>query len=228
MLIRLATACDLDAMTWVLIGAAPLDPVYPYRYPDRHLYSDEFAELCRRKCYDYLATSIVVACEMAPTPDADPEKTRVVAFCAWDPPRPYAPGSQQKGSSFHQLPPFQELETPSPTPAITIGNKDRMDAFRDACAASKASFFDARYRCGHMFLKILLCHPDYQRRGAGRALTNWGIEAAQRLGLNTTVFASPMGYKLYRKLGFKPIGKFRVQLEGEEAFLVIPALVLRA
>lgn len=101
-----------------------------------------------------------------------------------------------------------------------------MNIFREQCAANKCDFFDSRYTRGHMFLKILLCHPKYQRRGAGTALTSWGIEEGRLLGLNTTVFASPMGLRLYKKLGFREIGKFRVQLEGDEDFLEIPALVL--
>jgi predicted N-acetyltransferase YhbS len=77
-----------------------------------------------------------------------------------------------------------------------------------------------------MFLKLLMCHPDYQRRGAGRALTRWGIKAARDSGLNTTVFASPMGFQLYQKLGFEVVGSCRVQLSGETEFLSIPAMVL--
>ncbi|KAK1751186.1 acyl-CoA N-acyltransferase [Echria macrotheca] len=214
MFLRLATASDLDAMTWVLIGASPLDPVYPYRFPDRHLYADEFAELCRQKCAEYLATSTVVVCEMPV--DSDPRRTQVVAFSSWD-----APHYKQ---SFKE--PMSRLSN-SPVLPITIGHRDRMNAFRAQCSAKKHELFDTRYRRGHMFLKILLCHPDYQRRGAGRALTIWGIEEARRLGLNTTVFASPMGFELYRQLGFREIGRFRVQLEGDEAYLDIPAMILR-
>jgi hypothetical protein len=36
-----------------------------------------------------------------------------------------------------------------------------------------------------------------------------------------------MGLGLYKKLGFREIGRFKVQLEGDEEFLEIPALVLR-
>lgn len=109
---------------------------------------------------------------------------------------------------------------------MTIGRRDRAKVFRDTCAASRRDLFDARYPRGHVFLKILLCHPDYQRRGAGRALTLWGIDEARRLGLNTTVFASPMGLPLYESLGFREVGRFRVQLEGDDVALDIPALVL--
>ncbi|KAK5658452.1 hypothetical protein OQA88_1841 [Cercophora sp. LCS_1] len=216
MKVRLATASDLGAMTWILIGASPLDPIYPYRFPDRHLYADEFAELCRQKCAEYLATSTVVVCEMA-----DPMgRSQVVAFSSWDTPRAFR--AKPTGA-------LEPLPRPSHNPVvpITIGHRDRMNVFREACVAAKRDMFDARYVHGHMFLKILLCHPEYQRRGAGRALTTWGIEEARRMRLNTTVFASPMGFELYKKLGFREVDRFRVQLEGEEVFLDIPAMVLR-
>jgi len=35
-----------------------------------------------------------------------------------------------------------------------------------------------------------------------------------------------MGYPLYRRLGFREVGRFRVQVPGDDAFLDIPALVL--
>ncbi|KAK4455194.1 putative N-acetyltransferase ycf52-like protein [Podospora aff. communis PSN243] len=214
--LRIATVADLDAMTWVLVGASPMDPIYPYRFPDRNLYTDEFAELCRQKCAEYLATSTVVVCEMPI--DQNPSRTQVVAFSVWD--APHIPTPLQLGREPLSRP------TNNPVLPITIGHRDRMNVFREKCAANKRDFFDSRYTRGHMFLKILLCHPDYQRRGAGCALTTWGIQEGRRLGLNTTVFASPMGLNLYRKLGFREIGRFRVQLEGDEDFLEIPALVL--
>lgn len=227
--IRLATFDDLDAMTTVLIGASPMDPIYPYRFPDRDLYPSKFSALCRSKCEEYLRTSTVVVCEMPEAPSFPGSgqvgtDLRVVSFAAWD-----TPASQAR---FHAggLEPLRAQHQPreNSPPLLTIGHKDRMDAFKSACARNKASFFDAAYgERGHVMLKILLCHPDYQRRGAGRALTEWGIQEARRLGLYTTVFASPMGLGLYTKLGFREIGRFRVQLEGDEEFLEIPALILR-
>ncbi|KAK0705661.1 acyl-CoA N-acyltransferase [Lasiosphaeris hirsuta] len=211
--IRIATAADLEAMTWVLIGAAPLDPIYPYRYPNRDLYTDElFARMCSQKCAEYLGTSTVVVCEM---------DRRVVAFAVWDPPSSIR--------DRYRSAPLQEPQPSAPSIPITIGHERRMRAFRETCAARKRALFDAVYTARgrqHMFLKILLCHPDYQRRGAGTALTSWGIDEARRAGVDTTVFASPMGLELYKKLGFKEVGRFRVQLEGEDVFLEIPALVL--
>ena len=108
MSIRLATDSDLEAMTRVLIGASPLDPVYPYRFPDRHLYPSEFSALCRQKCAEYLATSTVVVCEMPMMTSegshnlSNPPRAAVVAFAAWDTPdsrlRTQSGGT---GTSFH-------------------------------------------------------------------------------------------------------------------------------
>ncbi|KXX83185.1 putative N-acetyltransferase ycf52-like [Madurella mycetomatis] len=220
MIIRRATLADLEAMTWVLIGASPLDPVYPYRFPDCHLYPGEFAALCRRKCAEYLETSTVVVCEM-PIDDFG-HATQVVAFSAWDMPDARRP--MRSSAASEAVEPTYLSSTP--LPPTTIGSLNRQHAFRTACARNKSLLFDSRYQSigGHVFLKILLCHPAYQRRGAGTALTSWGIAEARRLGVPTTVFASPMGLRLYRKLGFQEIGRFRVQLEGEGEFVEIPGL----
>lgn len=215
MMIRPATEADLSAMTWVLVGASPHDPVYPYRFPN--LDGDDFAALCSQKCAEYLETSTVVVCEMPV--DGDPTRTQVVAFSAWD-----CPQTPKRRSSAIEPPSRTSNHAVKP---VTIGYRDRQNIFRKTCAASKRELFDARYPRGHVFLKILLCHPSYQRRGAGRALTEWGIDDARRRRLNTTVFASPMGFELYKKLGFHEIGRFKVQLEGEDVFLEIPAMVLR-
>lgn len=96
MIIRLASEADLEAMTAVLIGASPLDPVYPYRFPDRHLYPEEFAALCRRKCTEYLETSTVVVCEMPI--DHYGTATKVVAFSAWDMPSSANPCRSRRAS----------------------------------------------------------------------------------------------------------------------------------
>ncbi|KAK4102455.1 acyl-CoA N-acyltransferase [Parathielavia hyrcaniae] len=226
MIIRLASEADLEAMTTVLVGASPLDPVYPYRFPDQHLYADEFASLCRGKVAEYLQNSTVVVCEM-PTDRYNSNSTQVVAFSAWDMPRLDAePSSHSRRNSGVE--PSSPTSPTHPTSPTTIGNATRQSAFRAALADKKHHLFDAPYhaRGGHVFLKILLCHPSHQRRGAGTALAQWGIDQARRAGVHTTVFASPMGLRLYRRLGFREVGRFRVQLEGEGEFVEIPALAL--
>lgn len=46
-------------------------------------------------------------------------------------------------------------------------------------------------------------HPDYRRQGAGHMMMEWGIRRADELGLECFVEASPLGYQLYSKYGFR-------------------------
>ena len=115
MIVRLATQADLEAMTAVLIGASPLDPVYPYRFPDRHLYPDEFAALCQRKCAEYLETSTVVVCEMPV--NAYTSATQVVAFSAWDMPTAARAPPPRRRSAVGTFFPFPQSPPPPPIPS---------------------------------------------------------------------------------------------------------------
>ncbi|KAJ9164816.1 hypothetical protein NKR19_g1075 [Coniochaeta hoffmannii] len=149
--------------------------------------------------------------------------------------------SQHPQPRDHAPRPKQHLvRTPSqPKP---FAREDRCRAFRDAGKAAKAGFFEndkqqqqqqQEYATGgggggYMFLKILLCHPDYRRRGAGTALVRRGVAVARLHGAHTALFSSPMGVHLYRKLGFQEIGKFEVAVAGDEERLEIPAMVFPA
>lgn len=51
-------------------------------------------------------------------------------------------------------------------------------------------------------LDTLATHPDYQRRGAGSALMEWGCKMADEAGVAAYVDASKSGAPLYEKFGF--------------------------
>ena len=87
--------------------------------------------------------------------------------------------------------------------------------------------FDDKYGPDkHIYLSLLNTHPDYQGQGAGKALCQWGLEKANKEGWTVTLFSSPMGKRLYTKLGFRDVGSFRTQVEGEAEWLDISAMVL--
>ena len=46
-------------------------------------------------------------------------------------------------------------------------------------------------------------HPQYRNRGAGHLLMEWGTRKADELGLEIFVEASPLGFQLYSKHGFR-------------------------
>jgi ribosomal protein S18 acetylase RimI-like enzyme len=52
----------------------------------------------------------------------------------------------------------------------------------------------------------LAVSPDYRRRGVGEKLVSWGIQQADKEGVDSVLEATIDGGKLYRKLGFEDVG----------------------
>ncbi|KAF2747096.1 hypothetical protein M011DRAFT_381004, partial [Sporormia fimetaria CBS 119925] len=72
----------------------------------------------------------------------------------------------------------------------------------------------------YMVLETLVTHPDHHRRGAGSKLVKWGVEEADRLGVEGYVEASEMGAPLYERYGFREVKRVEMDLRrtggGEE------------
>ncbi|KAL4864074.1 hypothetical protein BDV12DRAFT_201442 [Aspergillus spectabilis] len=54
-------------------------------------------------------------------------------------------------------------------------------------------------------LETLFVHPEHQGQGVGRALLQWGINEAERLGLMVYLEATEAGRPLYEQFGFKNV-----------------------
>ncbi|KAL4739960.1 acyl-CoA N-acyltransferase [Aspergillus similis] len=76
-------------------------------------------------------------------------------------------------------------------------------------------------------LEALLVHPDYQRKGIAKRLLAWGIEEAERLGIDTWLEATEQGRPVYEKSGFQPLREVKVVCEGvgesPVTFMILPA-----
>ncbi len=60
--------------------------------------------------------------------------------------------------------------------------------------------------------------PEYRKRGFGTAMTWATIAEAAARGCPTTVLnASPLGYPVYRRMGYVPVGTYRTYLPPEES-----------
>jgi ribosomal protein S18 acetylase RimI-like enzyme len=101
-----------------------------------------------------------------------------------------------------------------------------MKAFRVALAEAKAKYFNTPYGEKQIQLLILATLPEYRRMGAGSMLSRWGMEYARGEGLAVTLFASPDGFKLYSRLGFKKVGEAETRVDGEEDRIVNRVMVL--
>ena len=99
-----------------------------------------------------------------------------------------------------------------------------MRAWNETLASSKRHLFDKYYGTRHFQLQILATHPEHQRRGAGSALCKWGMQVAKELNVAISVFASPMGKQLYRRLGFNSLASITIKVQEEDDFVTLEAM----
>lgn len=65
-------------------------------------------------------------------------------------------------------------------------------------------------------MNILFTHPDYRRAGVGSLIINWGLEQADRLGLECFVEATKEGKPCYERFGFKVVEENVLRSEKED------------
>lgn len=95
-----------------------------------------------------------------------------------------------------------------------------MAQFRSDMNLAKKEIFEKRYGDKELYLGLLACLPDYQRRGAGQQLLRWGLAKAEAEGLNVTLLTglTGPGPGFYKKFGFEVLEPFRTQVDGEEEY----------
>lgn len=77
-------------------------------------------------------------------------------------------------------------------------------------------------------LQILGTLPEFQRRGHASSLCRWAMNLVLTDSLkDMSVMASPMGYSLYRRLGFEKVATFYIQVPGEEERVVMQAMMYK-
>lgn len=62
-------------------------------------------------------------------------------------------------------------------------------------------------------LELIGVRPCYRRRGLGSLLVKEGLMAAEAMGAKVYLQASPLGVRMYKRLGFKPIAGISVDLQ---------------
>ncbi|KAI1078354.1 acyl-CoA N-acyltransferase [Whalleya microplaca] len=82
----------------------------------------------------------------------------------------------------------------------TEGSEEK--EFAGKLITSLKGFMKDRMTRPHLELEQLVVHPDHRRRGAGRMLTNWGIQKADELGLESCIEAVPFAIPMYEKYGY--------------------------
>ncbi|KAK5048347.1 hypothetical protein LTR84_006017 [Exophiala bonariae] len=99
---------------------------------------------------------------------------------------------------------------------LLIVNISRAIDFDHQFSAAQRDYLDKSYpKSQQYYLNTLGTHPDYQRRGAGGALVNSGIEVGKKSNRNenvtATLIATEAGEPLYLHLSWESIKNFTVK-----------------
>ncbi|KAI1131698.1 hypothetical protein F5Y10DRAFT_261859 [Nemania abortiva] len=218
MTVRAATLADLDEITSLGIASLHDDPIWPYRFPKANEYRDDHIKYSRIRFSEYLENAdngVYAAMVVEALSKENPAVKKIIAMSMWQLPGYHLPKTDA---------PVQ-VKKPSDHTERRDADPARMTEFRNQIGQAKKNWFDKVYGDAQLNLMILATHPDYRRLGAAAKLVKWGQDKAKRERVAVTLFASPMGYPLYSKVGFTVVGSIHVQVEGDDAFIDLPAMV---
>jgi GNAT superfamily N-acetyltransferase len=213
--LRNGTLADLDSILDIGLAAMPMDPQWNYRFPHRKAFPQDQRDATRKRYREFLENShgrwsVTVAVMFKGN------RVTPVAFAVWD------IGNLSKETTVPQ-----PQETPRYKSAKTArrdGNQTRMQAWNCVLHEAKSRHFEHRFGTQQFQLQILATHPDFQRFGAGSLLVRDGIMLAEAANRAISVFASPMGERLYASLGFKRIESVMVQVKDDPEFVSVEAM----
>ncbi|KAI0011818.1 acyl-CoA N-acyltransferase [Xylariaceae sp. FL0662B] len=92
-------------------------------------------------------------------------------------------------------------ERPAGIPWLEGKEKETCDAILGPMWDLRDQLFGKHRR--YIYLAAIAVHPTHQRRGIGRLLMQWGINAAEQLGVPIYTEASSTGFALYENVGFE-------------------------
>lgn len=222
--IRPAALLDLDVMVSIAMAAMELDPQWNYRFPHRRNFPNDTWHFTRRRYREFLENksgrwSVMLAELACPRgrSGASVDRPQTVAFAVWDVAHVTRPALRPTNCT-------KEPTAAEPTSCRRDANGKRQQAWSQTLGASR-KLFDQQFGTNHFQLQLLATDPQFQRIGAGTALCGAGIETAERLKMGISVFASPMGKRLYSRLGFQQLATVTVKVEGEDDFVSVAAMV---
>ncbi|KAL7626862.1 hypothetical protein AAE478_003636 [Parahypoxylon ruwenzoriense] len=112
----------------------------------------------------------------------DSDTGKIVGMATWD--------------LFHQPGKENGWERPAGIPWLEGKEKERAEAILNAMWDIRDQLFGTRR-------KYISVHPEYQRRGIGRLLMQWGIDVAEKFGVPIYTESSQAGLGLYESVGFE-------------------------
>ncbi|EED22083.1 conserved hypothetical protein [Talaromyces stipitatus ATCC 10500] len=117
----------------------------------------------------------------------DPDTSRITAMAVWQK-RGYGQPSAQSEDIF-----------------AGAGDSDQIPLERYIDTQFKRFLASWAQNSKHLYLALLMTDPNFQRRGIGTAMLEWGHKHADEAGIPAFLIASPVGHPLYQHVGWKDV-----------------------
>ncbi|KAK4207917.1 acyl-CoA N-acyltransferase [Rhypophila decipiens] len=89
--------------------------------------------------------------------------------------------------------------------------------FAGKLLTSLKGFMKARMTRPHIELEQLVVLPTHRGRGAGKMLTEWGVQMADELGIETCVESVPFAVPFYEKMGYGNVAGLDPEVKVDDA-----------
>ncbi|KAI5847616.1 hypothetical protein BZA05DRAFT_420660 [Tricharina praecox] len=242
--VRPAAFPDIARIARVAVDSLPDDPTFDYLWSHRHEYPEDNYFFWQQTLKGHLFNprfTLLVATLTAPTEEKSahyalspapppPQAETIIAFGLWERngrSRAARLRRRERNNCYNRLHRIlTRLETWSLTHHYSRrdSNPLHLSAFSSVMSSVHSTYWTSRYP-ENFHLDLLCTLPAFRRRGAGTALTRWGIDEARREGAAVGVESSPMGLGLYEGLGFRLLEKMVVNVQGEDEELVVRVMM---
>ena len=176
------TESDISTFTRVENAAFTNNAVFQYMWPNGKTQAD----------YDFMDSRNLKALRNESNTYflnvTDTETKTIIAIAQWC----YIPERSSEDLKKVELP---ETWPPSANSGIKVQAFTKFLNMRDEIMGNKPFWM----------LLILGTHPEHQRRGAGKLLLEWGMERAEKEGLECYLEASPAGRPMYGSFGWEMV-----------------------
>ncbi|KAI9755470.1 MAG: hypothetical protein M4579_004261 [Chaenotheca gracillima] len=220
MRIRRGIADDLPTVASVGADAFREDILFALLNPGRHGYPNDFREgILRRSQMRFYTPGCHLVVAETDERDSDFTGTHEIMGYAW-----WEREGTSNAARAWQLDPLEnKLERLLLNTTRLYYNFFNVDKSQDLAAVRELDKSFPNIMKGtneHWDLAVLGVAPAFQRRGVGAQLVSWGLEVAEREGVPVALAASPIGQRLYRKMGFREFGTMNI-VEGETTLTFI-------
>lgn len=213
--LRNATCSDAEAITNIILAAFhdSLHWKYVYQFQDDHpkQHFDCFYENVR-KAFD--TPGVLFQVVLLPN-DTSPEHEQIpVASSIWVLPTAWNLSETADGgtdTSYSLLKTLAEAKCNH-----RDRNMSRSDDYDKQMTLAEKRYLESVYtHPQQLYLNSLATHPDYQRRGAGSALVNAGVQFGKEVfgdeNVTATLIATAAGEPLYMHLGWESMHNFSIR-----------------